>query len=163
MYTIGLCIGQVFSIRYDTIRSAAISDILDENFLQTFSMKKIKSVGEQSWYTCIRHMRGTFGWLGDKFIKSLVMDSDISIPPDVATRKNTNDIRQHRTLSSQNTLKICSLSVRGYFWILNFDSAIKSAIFKPDVILAYRQNNVLYIAWQTYTGMYRYINILIHP
>ena len=40
---------------------------------------------------------------------------------------------------------------------------MKTAFFKPDIILAYRQNNVSYIAWQTYTCMYRYIDILIHP
>ena len=39
---------------------------------------------------------------------------------------------------------------------------IKSAIFKPDVILAYRQNNVSYIACQ-YLSIYWYIDSpLIH-
>ena len=47
------------------------------------------------------------------------------------------------------------------FWTLS--PTIKSAIFKPEVILAYRQNNVLYIAWQTYTGTYRYIDSPLGP
>ena len=34
----------------------------------------------------------------------------------------------------------------------------RSAIFKPDIILAYRKNNVSYIVWQTYTGTYQYID-----
>ena len=49
------------------------------------------------------------------------------------------------------------------FWFWTSSPTIKCAIFKPDVILAYGQNNISYIAWQTYTGMYRYIDILIHP
>ena len=32
-YLIGLCIGQVFTIRYDTIRLIAISNLLDEQFV----------------------------------------------------------------------------------------------------------------------------------
>ena len=31
-------------------------------------------------------MRGAFGWLGDKFIKALVMESDICFQLDDATR-----------------------------------------------------------------------------
>ena len=52
-----------------------------------------------------------------------------------------------------------NLFARGHFWILNFepDEYYLSTIFKPDDILAYRQNNVSYIASQTYTGTYRYI------
>ena len=42
------------------------------------------------------------------------------------------------------------------FWTSS--PTIKSAIFKPDLILAYCQNNVSYIAWQTYTSTYRYID-----
>ena len=32
---LGLCIGQIFSIRYDTIHLDAISDILDEQFIES--------------------------------------------------------------------------------------------------------------------------------
>ena len=42
------------------------------------------------------------------------------------------------------------------FWTLSL--TIKSVIFKPNVILVYRLNNVSYITWQLYTGMYRYID-----
>ena len=84
------------------------------------------------------------GHLADKFFMPLVMDSDIGFQPDVATRKNTNYIRQHHTLSSLNTLKICSFSVRGYF--LNFE-------------LRARQSKVLFsnptLYWNIVKTMYR--------
>lgn len=38
VYTVGLCIGQFFSIQYDTIRLNAIFDILDEQFIERFSV-----------------------------------------------------------------------------------------------------------------------------
>ena len=59
-------------IRYDTICLVAISDILDEQFVH----------GTHGTLVINRfcHMRGAFGWLGDKFIMSLVMDSDICFP-----------------------------------------------------------------------------------
>ena len=92
-------------------------------------MKKIKNVREQSWHTCIqsivfnrfRHMRGAFGWLGDKFIMSLVMDSDICFPTWCC---NSLKHKLHSAASysffteySQNVF----VSGRGHFWILNFE------------------------------------------
>ena len=50
----------------------------------------------------------------------------------------------HRTLSLLNTLKICSLSVRGHFWILNFE---------PDDQKCYFSNPTLY--WRIIKTMYR--------
>ena len=60
---------------------------------------------------------------------------------------------------------VCFL-LEAIFEFLTSSQTIKSAIFKPDIILVYRQNNVLYIARQTILSpVYPYarIDILIHP
>ena len=78
------------------------------------------------------------------------MDSDICFPT-------------LKLVWTQITYWILSKSVRSLleaifeFWTSS--PMIKSAIFKTDVLLSYRQNNVSYIAWQTYTSMYGYINL----
>ena len=54
-------------------------------------------------------------------------------------------VRTHITFGSIVLfLKICSLEAIFEFWTSS--PTIKSTIFKPDVIFAYRQNNVSYIA-----------------
>ena len=79
-YIVGLCIGQVFSIRYVKLRYPIYWMY---NLFKHFRWKRSKT-SENSHGTLVinrfRHMCGAFGWLGDKFIMSLVMDSDICFP-----------------------------------------------------------------------------------
>ena len=79
-----------------------------------------------------RHMRGAFGWQiyyafgdGQWYLFSNQM---------LQLLRTTNYIRQHGTLSSLNTLKICTLSVSGHFFLTS-SPTIKTAFFKPDVIV----------------------------
>ena len=106
-----------------------------------------------------RQMHGAFGWLGDKFNMSLVMDSDICFPTRCC------NCLEHKLHSAALYSFFAEYSKKNFRFLLEAifefwtpSPTIKTAFFKPDVILAYRQNNVSYIAWQTYTGTYRYID-----
>ena len=150
------------TIRYNTF-SCDIRYIWWTICLNIFSEKEKKNVREQTWHTCNLKI-SSYAWGIWMTWWQMVMDSDICFPT------GSCNLLEHKLHLAALVLFICwilSKFVRFLleaifeFWTLS--QTIKSAIFKPDVILAYRQNNVSYIAWQTYTGMYRYIDTLSHP
>ena len=104
-------------------------------------------------------MRGAYGGFGDKIIMSLVMDSNICFPT-----RCCNSLEQKITFSNIVPFfrwilsKFVRFLLEGIFEFWTSSPTIKGAIFKPDVILAYLHNNVSYIASQTYTSNYRYID-----
>ena len=76
--------------------------------------------------------------------------------PDVATRWNTNYILQHRTLSSLNTLKMCSLSGRGHFIILNFEPDDQNCYFQTQRYIGVSSKQCIVYRL---TDVYRYVLI----